>query len=372
MAGDNRHVTENFLRLNFSPKPGITPGTNDFILMDCDQITARYYVSIAGVSSTGKRLPSQNQLSDSITLPTVSTGYITAITATTATGSGTVSADGGSTVTDRGVEWSIYSNFSVIAGSASSGSGLGSFNANITGLSASTNYYVRAYATNAAGKKYGGTISFTTTAASNPITWMLFNNYYGYASGSANFQVENTSASKIVILTINCPSNTPRTGGAPTFGGVAMTQVGSFAGSFATEMWYLQNPPSGEQTVNVPTSTPMYLEVDLNWYSCAGSVSLYNYNSSSELASTTSATVAIPNNSEVLTFSATTFTPQSGSVIYTLSSSDTTLSSGVLGGISGWLQQNSVFHSSGISKTMSATVNAPFNCRTIIASFVST
>lgn len=164
MAGDNRHVTENFLRLNFSPKPGITPGTNDFILMDCDQITARYYVSIAGVSSTGKRLPSQNQLSDSITLPTVSTGSITAITATTATGSGTVSSDGGATVTARGIQWSIYSNFSVIAGSASGGSGTGSFTAPMTGLTPGTTYYVRAYATNSVGTAISYNMSFTTTA----------------------------------------------------------------------------------------------------------------------------------------------------------------------------------------------------------------
>lgn len=165
MAGDNRHVTENFLRLNFSPKPGITPGTNDFILMDCDQITARYYVSIAGVSSTGKRLPSQNQLSDSVTLPTVSTGSITAITATTATGSGNVSADGGATVTDRGIQWSIYSNFSVIAGSASGGSGTGSFTAPMTGLTPGTTYYVRAYATNSVGTATSYTMSFTTTVS---------------------------------------------------------------------------------------------------------------------------------------------------------------------------------------------------------------
>ena len=30
--------------------------------MDCDQIAARYYVSISGISSTGNRCPSQNQL----------------------------------------------------------------------------------------------------------------------------------------------------------------------------------------------------------------------------------------------------------------------------------------------------------------------
>lgn len=168
MPGDNQFVTENFLRLNFSPKPGVTPGTNDTLWLNCDQITARYYVSIAGTTSTGKRWPRQNQLSDSVTLPTVSTGSITAITATTATGSGNVSADGGATVTDRGIQWSIYSNFSVIAGSASAGSGTGSFTAPMTGLSCGTTYYVRAFATNSAGTAYGSYVAVTPTSLNYP------------------------------------------------------------------------------------------------------------------------------------------------------------------------------------------------------------
>lgn len=63
MAGDSRLVTENFLRLNFSPKTGITAGTNDLLSMDCDQIQARYNVSVLGITTTGRRCPSQNQIS---------------------------------------------------------------------------------------------------------------------------------------------------------------------------------------------------------------------------------------------------------------------------------------------------------------------
>ena len=62
MAGDSRITTENFLRLNFTPKSGITAGTDDLIAMSCDQILARYQVSISGVTTTGTRLPAQNQL----------------------------------------------------------------------------------------------------------------------------------------------------------------------------------------------------------------------------------------------------------------------------------------------------------------------
>lgn len=76
MAGDNRLVTENFLRLNFSPKSGITPGTNDLISMDCDQILARYLVSVSGITTTGTRCPSQNQVLG-LVAPTISASNIT-------------------------------------------------------------------------------------------------------------------------------------------------------------------------------------------------------------------------------------------------------------------------------------------------------
>ena len=62
MAGDNRLITENFLRLNFTPKSGITPGTNDLLIMDCTQILARYQVAISGSTTGSTRCPSQNEL----------------------------------------------------------------------------------------------------------------------------------------------------------------------------------------------------------------------------------------------------------------------------------------------------------------------
>lgn len=234
---DNRLVTENFLRLNFSPKPGITPDTNDSILMDCDQITARYYVSIAGVSSTGKRLPSQNQLSDSITLPTVSTGSITAITATTATGSGTVSSDGGATVTDRGIQWSLYSNFSVIAGSASGGSGTGSFTANMTGLTPGTTYYVRAYATNSVGIAISYNMSFTTTAVPIVSTYpatAIGSNFVTY-----NGSVDSDSGSYVTIrgfLIILASKGTPSLSNYDT-----LTNNGTGIGSYSTSQFLTSN-----------------------------------------------------------------------------------------------------------------------------------
>jgi len=67
MAGTSSITTENFCRLNFTPKSGITPGTNDTLAMSCDQIITRYKVTVSGVTTTGNRLPAQNQLTALVT-----------------------------------------------------------------------------------------------------------------------------------------------------------------------------------------------------------------------------------------------------------------------------------------------------------------
>ncbi|MFM8787617.1 MAG: fibrobacter succinogenes major paralogous domain-containing protein, partial [Bacteroidota bacterium] len=53
---------------------------------------------------------------------------------------------------------------------ALSGFGTGSYTAAISGLSGSTQYYTRAYATNAVGTAYGNEVSFTTSAAAPSFT----------------------------------------------------------------------------------------------------------------------------------------------------------------------------------------------------------
>jgi uncharacterized protein (TIGR02145 family) len=106
------------------------------------------------------------QTTGSGTAPTVTTATITNITQTSATGGGEVTSQGSSSVTIRGVCWSTSSNPTTSDSHTTDGSGTGSFTSNITGLTANTPYYVRAYATNNAGTSYGNQVSFTTTEAS--------------------------------------------------------------------------------------------------------------------------------------------------------------------------------------------------------------
>ncbi len=99
----------------------------------------------------------------SATFPSVTTSTVSNITYTSATCGGNVTADGGATVTARGVCWSTMPNPTIGNRKTIDGTGLGSFTSTITDLVEGTKYYVRAYATNSVGTAYGEEISFFTT-----------------------------------------------------------------------------------------------------------------------------------------------------------------------------------------------------------------
>ncbi|HOW17552.1 MAG TPA: hypothetical protein PLC79_00835 [Phycisphaerae bacterium] len=97
-------------------------------------------------------------------LPTVTTTAPSGMTATTATSGGSVTSDGGATVTARGVCWSTSPDPTIADGTTLDGTGTGVFTSSITGLAPSTTYHVRAYATNSVGTAYGPDLTFTTAA----------------------------------------------------------------------------------------------------------------------------------------------------------------------------------------------------------------
>ncbi len=103
-------------------------------------------------------------------LPTVTTTAVTSITSTSVLSGGNVSSDGGETVTARGVCLSTSQNPTVANNKTNDGTGTGSYSSSITGLTANTIYYVRAYATNSIGTGYGNQLSFTTSLLSTTPT----------------------------------------------------------------------------------------------------------------------------------------------------------------------------------------------------------
>ena len=123
-----------------------------------------YYVRAYAVNSEGTSYGNQISFTTNktVVLPTVTTATATQITETTAVTGGNVTADGNATVTERGVVYSTTQNPTTSNSKKVSGSGIGSFTCNLTGLQANTTYYVRAYAVNSKGTAYGQEISFTT------------------------------------------------------------------------------------------------------------------------------------------------------------------------------------------------------------------
>jgi len=97
-------------------------------------------------------------------ISTVVTNPTTSVSSTGASSGGNVLSDGGVSVTARGVAYGTTQNPTTANSTTSNGAGTGVFTSTITGLTASTLYYVRAYATNAVGTAYGNQVSFTTLA----------------------------------------------------------------------------------------------------------------------------------------------------------------------------------------------------------------
>ena len=94
------------------------------------------------------------------TVPVVTTNACSSVTQIGLTSGGNVTSDGGSSpLSARGVVWNTSPN-PTIANSKKTDTSIavGSFGTSITGLTANTTYYLRAYATNSVGTGYGNEV----------------------------------------------------------------------------------------------------------------------------------------------------------------------------------------------------------------------
>ena len=98
--------------------------------------------------------------------PSLTTANVTGITRSSAVSGGTITSDGGASVSSRGVCWGTTANPTISDNKVTQGNGTGSFTANLTSLTPITLYYARAFATNSEGTAYGNQVQFTTTLKS--------------------------------------------------------------------------------------------------------------------------------------------------------------------------------------------------------------
>ena len=105
---------------------------------------------------------------ESTSLPSLTTGAATNITATSAAFDGNIINAGTPAYTERGVVYCTHENPVVTCSKiVSAGTGMGNFSAGASGLRANNTYYARTYAINVDGTFYGNEITFTTLAASD-------------------------------------------------------------------------------------------------------------------------------------------------------------------------------------------------------------
>ena len=99
-------------------------------------------------------------------VPMVRTDAMSSVFATTAIGNGNIIDIGGAAVTEHGHCWSTSVNPTTADSKTTKGAGaVGAFQSQITGLTAGTAYYTRAYATNSYGTAYGNNVAFNETPA---------------------------------------------------------------------------------------------------------------------------------------------------------------------------------------------------------------
>jgi uncharacterized protein (TIGR02145 family) len=129
-----------------------------------------YYIRAYAINSAGTAYGNELSFKTGAILPTVTTAAVTSITALTASSGGDVTSDGGSSVTERGICWSIAQNPTIASSHTNEGNGTGPFLSSITGLTPGTTYYIRAYATSSLGTAYGNELSFKASPVIPSVT----------------------------------------------------------------------------------------------------------------------------------------------------------------------------------------------------------
>jgi uncharacterized protein (TIGR02145 family) len=153
-----------------------------------------YYIRSYAINSAGTGYGNNITFQTTVpAVPSLTTRELLNITNTTATGGGSITNDGGSSITAKGICWSISPNPTTTDSKTTDGTGTATFTSFITGLSANVTYYVRAYAINSTGTGYGNQQTFTTSSTSNTLPVVTSTSVTGLTTVQATFNAEVNS-----------------------------------------------------------------------------------------------------------------------------------------------------------------------------------
>ena len=266
-----------------------------------------YYVRAYAKSDVGTAYG--NELSfttKALILPTLSTINVSSISSTGASIGGNVTADGGAPVTERGVCWGTTANPTVLSNRVTSGTGIGTFSCTISGLTAGTSYYARAYAITSAGTAYGDDVVFKASLRVGDsyqggiIAYFLQEGDPGYIAGETHGLIIAPTDQSTGIQWYNGSNSTTGatataigTGNANTNAIIASQGVGSYAAQVCADLilggysdWYL---PSRDELQKICSSINLNNGIASYWSSTEGGLSdaylVEGYNGNSYLYS---------------------------------------------------------------------------------------
>ncbi|MCU0457117.1 MAG: hypothetical protein MUE74_12520 [Bacteroidales bacterium] len=122
----------------------------------------KYYVRAFAVNMKGESLGSLVNFTTLTSAPKVSTTDPYDITGISAKSGGTITSEGGLTITDKGIYWGTAPDPHQNGIKIQAGSGPAPFTVNLNNLSPGVRYYITAYATNTAGTGFGDPKTFDT------------------------------------------------------------------------------------------------------------------------------------------------------------------------------------------------------------------